>query len=122
MANKEYKIKGNKKIQNYDSDLDVDVDDQYEAYSKDITDNSTPIPGGAVTWFNNFGIREKSSGGDKDVTYTVRAQAPPEGKMLFVLIPGDPPVPQQLDTEPIGNSGKVRFTLSIGDPPIGLGP
>ena len=121
MANEKFKIKGNDKIPNYDSELEVDVDDKYEAYSKPIPDEPTPISSGEVTWFKNFGVREKSTGKNADVTYTGTLQALPAGKMLFALFPGNP-VPQEVPTNPVGNSGKVRFTLSVGDPPLGSGP
>jgi hypothetical protein len=121
MANAKYKIKGNNKIPNYDSEVEIDVDDKYEAYSKPIPDQPTPIPGGQVTWFNNFGVREKSTGRNADVTYTGTLQALPTDKNLFALYPGNP-TPQLVPTTPIGNSGKVSFTLSVGDPPIGSGP
>ena len=121
MANAKYKIKGNNKIPNYDSEVEIDVDDKYEAYSKPIPPDPTPIPGGQVIWFNNFGIREKSSKNNADVTYTGTLQALPTGKKLFALYPGNA-VPHEVPTNPIGNSGKVSFTLSIGDPPTGAGP
>jgi hypothetical protein len=124
MANEKFKIKGNKKIPDYDSEVEIEVDNKYEAYSKPIPDQATPLPsppGGQVAWFNNFGIREKSTGQNKDVTYTGTIQALPAEKHLFVLYPGNP-TPQQVPTTPIGNSGKVSFTLSIGDPPVGMGP
>jgi len=120
MANEKYKVKGNKKIPNYDSELEIDVDDKYEAYSKAIPDGTTPIPGGGgdITWFNNFGVREKSSGKRADVTYTVTLQALPTGKRLFVLYGGEPHEPA---TQEAGN-GKIKFTLNVGDPPTGAGP
>ena len=121
MANAKYKVKGNNKIPNYDSEVEIEVDDKYEAYSKPIPPDPTPIPGGQVTWFNNFGIREKSTGKNADVTYSGTIQSLPTGKKLFALYPGNA-VPQEVPTNPIGSSGKVRFTLSIGDPPTGAGP
>lgn len=122
MANEKYKIKGNNKIPNYDSEVEIEVDDKYEAYSKSIPDQATPLPtGGKVTWFNNFGIREKSTGNNADVTYTCTVQGLLTGQKLFTLLPGET-VPQEVTTDPIGNSGKVRFTLSVGDPPLGAGP
>jgi hypothetical protein len=125
MANEKYKIKGNKKIPNYDSEIEIDVDDKYEAYSKPIPDEQTPIPNipnGKVTWFNNFGIRNKSDKKNADVSYTVTLQALQADQLVFVLLPGNPPVLQQVQTTPVGNSGKVSFTLSVGDPPVGSGP
>lgn len=121
MANEKYKIKGKANNKIKDPDVEIDVDDKYEAYSKTIPDEPTPIPNGSVTWFNNFGIREKSSQKNEDVSYTVTLEALPADQLLYVLMPGNP-VPQQVQTTPIGNSGKVRFTLNVGDPPVGSGP
>ena len=125
MANEKYKIKGNNKIKNYDSELEIEVDDKYEAYTKPIPDEQTPIPNipnGKVTWFNNFGVRKKSDKKNADVSYTVTLQALQADQLVFVLLPGNPPVLQQVQTTPVGNSGKVSFTLSVGDPPVGSGP
>ena len=119
MANEKFKIKGNDKIRN--SEIEIEVNDSYEAYSKPIPKDNTKIPGGEVVWFNNFGIRDKQTKENKNVTYTGTLDALPDNKLLFVLYP-DNPVPQEVKTEPVGNSGKIRFTLSIGDPPIGSGP
>jgi hypothetical protein len=121
MANEKYKVKGKGNNKITDPDVEIDVDDKYEAYSKPIPDEPTPIPDGSVTWFNNFGIREKSTRKNEDVSYTVTLQALPADQLLYVLMP-DNPVPQQVQTTPIGNSGKVRFTLNVGDPPVGSGP
>lgn len=118
MANAKYKVKGNNKIPNYDSEIEVDVDDKYEAYSKAIPDQPTPIPGGQVIWFNAFGVRAKSTGKNAKVTYRVTLQALPTGKRLFALYGGGP---QEVPTTDVGN-GKIRFTLNVGDPPIGSGP
>jgi len=118
MAIEQYKIKGNNKIPNYDSELDIDVDDKYEAYSKAIPQEPTPIPGGAIIWFNAYGVREKASRKDADVTYKVTLQALPEGKKLFALYEGKP---HEIETKATAK-GKITFTLSIGDPPLGSGP
>jgi len=118
MANEKYKVKGNNKIPNYDSELEVDVDDKYEAYSKAIPEEPTPIPGGFITWFNSFGVRAKSSGRNADVTYKVTLKALPAGKKLFALYGGEP---HELSAEDDGK-GKIKFTLDVGDPPIGAGP
>jgi len=118
MPNKKFKIKGNNKIHNYDSELEIDVDDQFEAYSKTIPE-PTPYKDGYITWFNSFGVRRKSTGKNEDVTYTVTLQALPDGKTLFALYGGEP---HEIKTEPVGNSGKVRFTLNVGDPPAGSYP
>jgi hypothetical protein len=117
MANQKYKIKGNNKIPGYDSELEVDVDDKYEAYSKEIP-APTPYQNGVITWFNNFGVREKSDKKNADVTYTVTLQAPPEGSQLFVFYGGQP---HAMPTESGGN-GKIKYTLNVGDPPNGFYP
>lgn len=117
MANAKYKVKGNNKIPDYDSELEIEVDDKYEAYSKDIPE-PTPYQGGFITWFNAFGVKEKKSGKDADVTYKVTLQTPPTGKRLFALYGGEP---HEIPTEDAGN-GKVRYTLNVGDPPNGYFP
>lgn len=117
MANAKYKLKGNNKIPNYDSELEIEVDDKYEAYSKDIPD-PTPYEDGFITWFNAFGVREKSSRGNADVEYKVTLQAAPAGKRLFALYGG---APHEIATQDAGN-GKVKFTLNVGDPPTGYYP
>ena len=117
MANQKYKVKGNNKIPNYDSELEIDVDDKYEAYSKDIPD-PTPYQGGTITWFNNFGVREKSNKKKANATYTVTLQALPEGKRLFVLYGGEP---HEIIPTAAGN-GKVKYELNEGDPPNGFYP
>ena len=120
MANKTHKIRGNTKIPNYDSELEVEVDDNYEAYSKAIPQEQTPIPGGGgyITWFNNFGVREKSGGKKADVTYTVFLHPLPPKKRLFAYY--DDAV-HEIFPEDAGN-GKIKFQLSVGDPPTGAGP
>lgn len=123
MPNKKFKIKGNKKIPDYDSEIEIDVDDKYEAFSKPIPD-PTPYQGFTITWFNSFGVREKSSGKNADVTYKVKLKKLPAGKRLFALY-GDPgatkPTVHELTAEDDG-PGNVKFTLNVGDPPIGSGP
>jgi hypothetical protein len=117
MANAKYKIKGNNKIPGYDSEIEIDVDDKYEAYSKDIPE-PTPYEGFVITWFNSFGVREKTSRKNADVTYTVKLKKLPKGKRLFALYNGEV---HELTTENAGN-GNIKFTLSVGDPPVGTGP
>ena len=117
MANEKFKVKGKGNIPNYDTDLEIEVDDKYEAYSKPVPE-PTPYQDGYITWFNNFGIREKSTGKTKDITYVVTLQAPPTGKRLFVLYGGEP---HEIQPEAAGN-GKVKFTLNVGDPPSGMYP
>lgn len=116
MANAKFHIKG-KSIPNYNTELEIEVDDQHEAYSKPIP-APTPYQGGHITWFNAFGIKEKATGKNKDITYTVTLQALPAGKSLFALYGGEP---HQLTTEDAGN-GRIKFTLSVGDPPVGHYP
>ena len=116
MANEKFKLKGNNKIPDYDSEVEVDVDNKYEAYSKEIPE-PTQYQGITITWFNAFGVREKSTGKDADVAYKVTLQAPPAGKKLFALYGGGP---HELTTEDAGHR-KIKFTLNVGDPPIGMG-
>ena len=119
MPNKKFKVTGNNKIRDYDSELEIDVDDKYEAYSKAIPEDPTPIPGGDgyITWFNSFGVREKSSGKNADVSYTVILHRLPARKRLFYYDNGV----HEIFPEDAGN-GKIKFQLSIGDPPTGAGP
>ena len=117
MANEKYKIKGNNKIPDFDSELEIDVDDKYEAYSKPIPE-PTPYQGGYITWFNAFGVREKASGKNADVIYKVTLEALPAGKRLFALYGREP---HEIVPDAVGNK-KVRFTLSVGDPPTGFYP
>lgn len=117
MPNAKYKIKGNNKIPNYDSELEIDVDDKYEAYSKAIPE-PTPYRGGIITWFNSFGVREKSTHKDTDITYEVTLQALPAGKRLFALYGGEP---HEIAPQGAGH-GKVKFPLRVGDPPVGSFP
>ena len=118
MANAKFKIKGRKNIPNYDDpDLEIEVDDKYEAYSKPIPD-PTPYQSGFITWFNNFGVKEKATGQNKDVTYTVTLQALPAGKTLFVLYGGEP---HEMPHQDAGN-GKIKFSLDVSDPPAGSYP
>lgn len=116
MANEKYKIKGNNKIPEYDSEVEVDVDNKYEAYSKDIPE-PTQYQGITITWFNAFGVREKSTGKDADVTYKVTLEALPAGKKLYALYAGEP---HEIETQDDGHR-KIKFTLNVGDPPIGMG-
>jgi hypothetical protein len=118
MAKEKFKIKGNDKIPDFDSELEINVDDKYEAYKKDIPEKSTPIPGGAITWFNAFGIRSKETRRNANVTYTVTLHPLPKGKKLFALYGGKP---HEIPTQEAG-PGKISFTLNVGDPPTGAGP
>lgn len=117
MANIKYKMIGNDRIPNYSSELEIDVDDRYEAYSKPIPE-PTPFEDGFITWFNAFGVREKASLKDANVTYNVTLRALPAGKRLFVLYDGKP---QEITPKAAGR-GKIQFSLSIGDPPTGAYP
>ena len=123
MAKKIFKVKADKEIiPDYDSELEIEVDDTYEAYFKgnipapsQYTDESGTI---TVTWFNNFGIRDTKSKEDKDVEYTVKLKKLPTGKMLFVMYGGATHKIQTTDDD----KNKIKFTLSVGDPPVGVGP
>lgn len=117
MANTKYQFAGNNKIPNYDTRLEIDVDDKYEAYSKPIPE-PTPYEDGFIIWFNAFGVREKASLKNANITYTVTLQAPPAGTRLFALYDGKP---QELKTE-AASKGKIKFTLDVGDPPVGRYP
>ena len=117
MANAKYKIRGKGNIPNYDTDLDIEVDDKYEAYSKSIPD-PTPFENGFITWFNAFGVREKDTGKDADIQYKVTLQALAPGKRLFYLYNNQP---HEITVQDAG-SGRVRFSLAIGDPPTGQYP
>jgi hypothetical protein len=117
MANAKFKIKGKGNIPNYDTDLDIEVDEKYEAYSKPVPD-PTPFESGFITWFNAFGVREKANGRDAHVQYKVTLQALPPDKRLFYLYDNQP---HEITVEDAGN-GKVKYTLDIGDPPTGSYP
>lgn len=117
MANTKYRLAGKSKISNFDAKLEIDVDDRYEAYTKPIPE-PTPYEDGFITWFNAFGVREKASGKDASITYTVVLQALPVGRRLFALYDGKP---HELKTESAG-TGRIKFTLSVGDPPVGHFP
>ncbi len=117
MATKKHQIMGNNKISNYDSRLEIEVDDKYEAYSKPIPE-PTPFENGFITWFNAFGVRERTSLKNANIAYTVTLQTPPAGKRLFALYDG---VPHEIKPEAV-DKGRVKFTLSVGDPPLGHFP
>ena len=117
MADGKFKIKGKGNIPNYDTDLEIEVNDKYEAYSKPIPE-PTPYQNGFITWFNAFGVREKITGRDANVRYKVTLQELPAGKKLFYLYNNEP---VEITTESAGD-GKVKFSLDIGDPPTGSFP
>jgi len=117
MAKTKYKIKGNTKIRDYDSEIEIEVDSKYEAYSKDIPE-PTQYQGFTITWFNSFGVRNKSTGKNAKATYIVKLKKLPPGKRLFALYDGEV---HELTTEDAGN-GNLKFSLNVGDPPVGSGP
>ena len=117
MANAKFQIRGNNKISNYDSRLEIDVDDLHEAYSKPIPE-PTPFEDGFITWFNAFGVRNKASLKNANITYTVTLQTLPAGKRLFALYDG---TPHEIKPQDAGK-GRVKFTLNVGDPPLGQYP
>jgi len=118
MANTKFKIKGKGNIPGYDTDLEIEVNDQYEAYSKPIPD-PTPFENGVITWFNAFGVKEKITGKDATIRYKVTLQRLAEKKRLFYLYNNEP---QEITSFEEAGNGKVKFTLDIGDPPTGTYP
>lgn len=115
------KLKG-KNVPGYDSEIEVDIGSdhakKYDVVSKTIPD-PTPYGSGTITWFNAFGVKEKSTGKDAGINYTVTLSALPAGKTkLFALVNK---IPQELEIKS-GGSGKIKFTLNIGDPPVGFFP
>ena len=117
MAKAKYQFAGNNRIPNHDSRLEIEVDDTHEAYDKPIPE-PTPFEDGFITWFNAFGVREKVSLKNANITYTVTLQALPAGKRLFALYDGKP---QEITPKAAGK-GKIKFTLNVGDPPLGSYP
>ena len=124
--------------------IEVVVDDnKYEAYPKDdlpadgeYTVGNTKIN---IVWFANFGVREKASNKEANVSYTVKLRLP-AGKKIFLWEKQNNRVievtqKQGNDSghlkysddddakEKENNNGKkVKFTWNVGDPPIGFGP
>ncbi|HSO12534.1 MAG TPA: hypothetical protein VLT51_09175 [Anaerolineales bacterium] len=117
MSKAKYRIKGNDKIPGYDSEIEIEVDNKYEAYSKKIPE-PTPYQGFTITWFNSFGVRSKATGKNARATYSVKLKKLPAGKRLFAFYRDEV---HELATEDAG-SGNIKFTLNVGDPPIGTGP
>jgi len=137
MAKKTFKVKADKEnISGYDSELEIEVDDNYEAYFKgnipepsQYTDASgTTI---TVTWFNNFGVRDKNSKNDTDVEYSVKLKKLPAGKRLFVkakdgtiieVMSKNPDDPDDRLKYSDAGGGNIKFSWNVGDPPSGMGP
>ena len=132
MAKKKFTVKADKEnVPGYDSELEIEVDDGYEAYFKGTIPEPTPYQGFTITWFNNFGVRDKNSKVDTDVEYTVKLKKLPAGKRLFVLQNGKvievtQKTPKDSNKDKLkfadAESGKVKFTWDAGDPPTGTGP
>ena len=131
MANSKTKIKGNTKIPNYDSEIEIEVDNKYEPYKKTIP-SPTKYEGFTITWFNNFGVKNKATGNNAKATYTIKLKNMPAGKRLFVRAAGGtiievtkkkPGAPEKdnLKYSDAGN-GNIKFSWNEGDPPIGFGP
>jgi hypothetical protein len=121
MADGKFKIKGNKKIAGYDSEIEVDIGNNYTAH--EVTEKPIPEPTpygeGTITWFVAFAVREKANGAFADIPYTVTLNNFPKGKTkLFALLPTGV---QELDVKATG-SGKIKFELAVGDPPVGMYP
>ena len=120
-AGRKFKIKG-KNIPGYDSEIEVDIgssnDKKFDVVSKAIP-APTSYGDGTILWFNAFGVKEKSTGKDANITYTVTLSALPAGKTkLFALVDNSP---QEIEIK-TGGSGKIKFTLNVGDPPLGYWP
>jgi hypothetical protein len=137
MAKEKFNVKADKdNIPGYDSELEIEVDSTYEAYFKgsipapsQYTDDSGTI---TITWFNNFGIREKKSKKDTNVEYTVKLKKVPAGKRIFVkTINGNAievtskksndPDNEKLKYSDAGG-GKIIFSWDEGDPATGQAP
>jgi hypothetical protein len=121
MANGKFKMVGRKNIPGHDTDIEVDIGEENEKEHEVV---SKPIPeptlykGKTIVWFNAFGVRVKSHGGDAKIYYTVTLKKLPAGKTLYALynnIPNEVP-----DVQDAGN-GNIKFTLNVGDPPVGMG-
>ena len=115
-----FKIKG-KNIPNYNTDIEVDIGNNYQAH--EVTDkpipDPTPYEGGTITWFVAFAVKEKSNGAYADIPYTVTLDALPKGKTkLFALLPTGI---TEMDVK-VSGSGKIKFELAVGDPPVGYFP
>ena len=108
-----------------DPDIEVDVGGNYEAYSKSVPDQQTPYENFMITWFNNFGVRDKTTKKNANVTYKVKLKKLPEGKRLFALYKDSPtdaePTVHEITPEDDGPNN-IKFTLNVGDPPLGTGP
>ena len=121
MAGGKFKIKGNNKIAGYNSEIEVDIGDNFAAHEvteKPIPD-PTPYEGGTITWFVAFAVREKSNGAYADIPYTVTLNEMPKGKTkLYALLPTGI---KEMDVK-VGGSGKIKFELAVGDPPLGMYP
>lgn len=117
MADESYRIKGMGNIPGFETDLEIEVDNRFEAYSKPVPD-PTPFEDGQITWFNAFGIRDRVTLGDANVPYKVHLQKPPQGRRLFVFYED---TPHEITPQETGED-RVMFTLDIGDPPTGLFP
>jgi hypothetical protein len=120
MANGKFKMTGRKNIQGHDTDIEVDIgaenEQEHEVVSKPVPE-PTLYKGKTIVWFNAFGVRVKSHGGDAKITYTVTLKKLPPGKTLYALYNN---IPNELAVQDAG-SGSIKFTLNIGDPPVGMG-
>jgi hypothetical protein len=137
MAKEKFKVKADKEnIPGYNSELEIEVDSAYEAYFKgslpaptDYTDDSGTI---TITWFNNFGVRDKNSKKDTNIEYTVKLRGLAAGKRLFVMTkngkvsevtsknPGDPDNARLKYSD--AGEGNLKFSWNEGDPATGQAP
>lgn len=135
MPKKKFNFPGKKTPKINTPEIEVEVDDTYEAYDK----GSIPAAGQyqvgsetlTITWFNNFGVRLKGASDDSNVEYTVKLKKLPAGQRLFVLDnttalevtekkPSDPD-DKDLKYSDAGN-GNIKFKWNKGDPPTGSAP
>lgn len=137
MEKEKFKVKADKEnIPGYNSELEIEVDGTYEAYFKgsipaptQFTDDSGTI---TITWFNNFGVRDKDSKQDSNVEYTVKLRGMAAGKRLFVMAkngkaievtrrnPGDPDNGKLKFSD--AEEGFIKFSWNEGDPATGRAP
>jgi hypothetical protein len=131
-------IKGKASIPGFNTDLDVDVlDDQYEAYDKELPKNLPKETGNkeTITWFNNFGVNgPTSSTNPKKLkkAYKVTIQKAPARKTLCIYDDTQATGSEILILSPTAGSGRIAYTennngtvsfyLDLVDPPTGYYP
>ena len=100
--------------------------DKYKVEKKDLPEGLPPTWRGnrEITWFNNFGLKEKGKSG------FVSGEVPESYEIIMDKETGKIPVyydgevkafPQEDHGDTPGRSGKVSARLKLGDPPCGSG-